>query len=159
MKNNKTRSIAFSPREEDMINDLKDHLGLKNPSAIVHYAIVELYRSVFPAYKTNPLSLDPDNLQRKAKAKVALKALETQAEAEMKLQPRIDCCVNDFKGKVKDGICYFTAYSTNKKLDTLEEIDLNSCYPEIAESRVYLPSKEAVLKARPDLFKLINKIK
>lgn len=148
-KKSKNRGIAFSDKQEEMIKEINEHLGLKSFSSIIHYAIAELHRTLcfIPAYKQKTKTPE-----EKIKDRIDMKKLEEEA----KLQERIDCCVNDFFGEAINGVCYYTSFGMTEEEDKKEELDLVSCYPEIAETTIFIPTKEAVLNARPKLAKKLN---
>jgi len=155
MENKQFRRIAFSDRQMEMINEIKNKMGTRSISEVLRQSVFDFHRSLFPAYK-NSSSETPEIMEKKAKNKILMKDLEEKAREEMRLQPLIFSCVNDFKGKVEGDVCKFTAYGVDEKYDTEEEISLESCSKEVAEARVFLPSKEAVLGKRSDLKKIFN---
>lgn len=154
IKENKTnRRIAFSEREMEMVNELKDEMGTKSISRVIHTALLDYYRSYFPAYRTKNTNttLTAEAMEKRAKNKVIMKDLEDKAKEEIRLQPRVDSCINDFKGRVEDGMCYFTSHQPEAQYDQEESIPLESCFEDIAEARVWLPSRQAVYNKRPEL--------
>lgn len=49
-ENRYLKSMTFSKREIEMIEEIKGETGLTNVSAVIHIALTEYYRSIFPAY-------------------------------------------------------------------------------------------------------------
>ena len=84
-------------------------------------------------------------------AKMQMKEAEAKAKEDIRLKPRVESCLNDFKGRVEDGMCYFTSHQPEAQYDQEESIPLESCFEDIAEARVWLPSRQAVLNKRKDL--------
>ena len=153
----KNRSIAFSERQEEMINNITNEIGLKNPSAVVHYAIAELHRTLFPAYKTSGSAVNTiDSKEKKIKSRLEDKEIEKKIIEDRKMEVKRNICINNFKGNIVGDQCHYTSYGTEEKFDIKEVLELYECDEDIAENVLFVPTKNAVLKARPQLIKKLN---
>jgi hypothetical protein len=95
------------------------------------------------------------SLENVAERKVKLKLAEEKIKQDIKDQPKIDRCINDLGGEVitnPDGSKVCQWYNHTVKEDQLQTIPLSQCGDYLIDG-LWIPSKEAVLKARPKLKK------
>lgn len=155
-KENNKKLITFSTRSMDMIEAIMEETGFNTTTQVVTRGIEELYKNTFK-YGKDPLngigggSNDPDAIQKVAERKVAMKAAEEKAQSDLKLAPKIAICVDQLKGEVRDGVCYYKNYF----LDGSSQ-DENCPIVSIGQHSIdnqFIPNKEAVIKNNPNLFK------
>lgn len=127
-------------------------------------AAINAYWKLTFKYGTDPLegSMRGSSvtMEEKAKRKAQSKMAEKKAELDMKLQPKKDMCVNLLGGKVveqPDGslICEWQTHDTRHSHDQSVPIQMVGDY---LLNNLYIPDKETVLKARPEL-RLAPKLK
>lgn len=142
----------------DMLETLKIDLVTPTFSGVITQCVSNRYYQIHPVYKnTVPVGDTVESMQKRAKAKIQMKDAEVKAKEQLRIQPLIESCINDFKGRVEDGTCIFTAFTPDKADDMVDEtIDLESCNPDVAEARVFLPVKQAVFNSRKDVRKLFG---
>jgi len=163
---NKTpkKLITFSDRNIEMMEAIAEQTGWKNASEIVRRGVEELYFKFFPAYRTGISTKGAPseeaaikNAEIKAKAKVAGK----KVEAEEKFAKKIDMCENMLGGEVIENaggfkFCKFKQYSFTSDSDL--EIPIAQVDPIVAETSLFVPSREAIFKHRPEVKKLFDKL-
>lgn len=157
-KNNKL--INFSDIHLQMIEDLKNQTGMKTMTAIVHAALAALHKSYFPAYRANISSGPQTEEEAISKAKIKAKANKALKDEEelLRLQPKIDICVNGLKGSVEVDekgyrYCVFTQFRSNASEDARQKLPLKAVDPIMIENSLFMPSKYRVLRDRPELLK------
>lgn len=153
----KALSIIISDDLLEMLETLKKDLATSTYSGVITQCINSKYYQIHPVYKQKDINdQSVEKMEKIAKNKVLMKDLEEKAKEEIRLQPFINSCLTDFKGRVEGDMCKFMVYGTEKQFDNEDEIGLESCSPEMAEARMFLPSKEAVFNKRKDVKKLYD---
>lgn len=165
-KTNRTKPINFSPRSLDMIEEIMKQTGFSSIAAVVTRSIEELYKNTFK-YGADPLTKtglndNDDVITKKAEAKAKEKIATKQAEQDVKFAPKIDMCINLLGGEVEENenghkFCRFTQYNLagdNESLIPLMQVD-----PIIAETSLFMPSKEAIFRNRTDVKEKFSKLK
>jgi len=158
MENKKKKILTMQINDDllEMLETLKVKLATSTYSGVITQCINTVYSKYNPPYKGDNISTNED-FEKRAKNKMLMKDAEVKAKEQLRIQPLVESCINDFKGRVEGGMCIFTAFTPNKADDMVDEtIDLESCNADVAEARVFLPVKEAVLNSRKDVRKLFG---
>lgn len=166
---NKTErvGVVFTKRQMSMIEQIAPEIGVSTVTAVLERGMELLYAKTFPAYSTRQAggkqkektTLKPEQI---AVNKVEAKALEKKAEQERKEKEKSTICIRELYGRVEDDgngnkYCIFPTHTTENTSEM--KIPLLQSSPIIAKTSIWMPSKEAVLKARPDLKKTYGKSK
>ena len=154
----------YSDTHFKMIEELKKRTGISNANTLLQNALVAYHKSYFPAYAQGNVGIiDPDETkEERAIRRAEEKRITKEAEENEKLKPKIDMCHNLLGGEVETNekgfkFCRFTMYSTLGD-DQSQMLPLAQVAPIIAETSLFMPDKETVLKKRPDVKKLFLKL-
>ena len=134
---------------------LKDKLTLTTDVNVVRTAINLLWKDTFK-YGTDPLLNSSIPEQAEQKVKVKLKVKETVRL--LKEQPKIDFCINELHGTVVENaegvkICHWETHDVSKSHK--QSIPLMQCGDYLLEN-LFIPDRETVLKARPELKRIFS---
>jgi hypothetical protein len=93
------------------------------------------------------------SIQQKAELKAEAKIAEKKAEEELKLQPKKQMCTEMLGGVVVDRgggalVCEWQTHNTRVSEDQSISLSMVGDY---LLNNLYIPDKETVLRARPDL--------
>ena len=134
------KTLSFSERLIEMVDEIQEIKGYPSFSALVHQAVVELHAKFFPAYARMPREVKTP--VEKAQAKHALK----QAEEQIVTEEQIKICTK-LGGKVvkgvnpEDSLCEY--YTYNFKNRYLQEVLLGELSLDLIKNQ-YHPSKQRV---------------
>lgn len=143
---------------------LMKHHSYINLTELFRHAMNKLYNDTFD-YKYKPVTA----VSGLNKEEIALKNAEIKAKAkgvtekvfnDQKLEKKIQMCSDLFDGEVKEDengnkVCVYTQYTIGG--DNEITIPLVQVDPVVASNSVFLPSKEAIFKNRPDVRKKYEK--
>lgn len=151
MINKKLRKvITFSKVNIDMMEALALKTGWVTPSEIVRRALEELHGKYFKPYVVGGITPSTEgDAVRSAELRAKSKHIESKRLEELQNEKKALICTDLLKGEVVDGMCVFTQYTL--KGDNRMTLPLSQVDPIIAETSLFMPSKEAVLNKRPDL--------
>lgn len=154
---NKIRNFTSTPRMEDMIEELQERCGYNSFSALMQNAILDMHKKHFPAYKANSTSTAYPGMTPEKTGEMKYKIAESKKEAELKakMERKANICTNHLFGQVeKDNhgnqYCVYTNYYPKKEQDAEQRVPLEGIGIELADN-LFIPTKRAVLKMRPDL--------
>lgn len=148
--------ISFSDRNLDMMEALMKETGWNTPTQIVRRGIEELYKNTFK-YGKDPIlgsgNIEVNTIEKIAERKVKLKVAQEKVAQDLKDKPKIDRCLNILKGEIitnPDGskICKWQTHDAHKSHD--QSISLSQCGEYLVDN-LFMPDRETVLKARPEL--------
>lgn len=156
-----TKLINFSDTHLNMVEELKKRTGIKSLTAIVINGLVAYHKSYFPAYASNSSPLSEEDVVKQAVVKAKAKKALADAEELERLRPKINICENLLHGEVKTDekgfrYCHFTQFRKTQSEDKPQMIPLRQVDPILAETMLFMPSKESVLKSRADLRKKLK---
>lgn len=165
-KTKPTKLINFSNRSLDMIEAIMNQTGFNTVTAVVTRGIEQLYKDTFK-YGADPLTKaqlndDDTTLIKKAEIKAKSKIAEKDAELTAKQAPKIDMCVNLLGGAVEENenghkFCRFIQYNLNGDSESL--LPLMQVDPIVAETSLFMPSKEAIFRNREDVKEKFSHLK
>tara|TARA_R110002126_G_scaffold17316_4_gene67742 strand:+ start:4332 stop:4820 length:489 start_codon:yes stop_codon:yes gene_type:complete len=152
------KTFLCTDKQIEMIKFIQEKDGLKSMTSVFDMALKEYYKKS-SGYGKDPLmdgsigTNDAESLEVKAKRKAAAKAAEAKAVEDLRLQPKKDMCINDLKGEVVEQpngslVCEWQTHGKKNSED--QTIPLNQVGEYLLQN-LYIPSKTAVLKARPEL--------
>jgi hypothetical protein len=154
-KNPRTRGFSTNVRMNQMIDDLMFKKGYTSVSGLIQTAIGLMYSKEFPAYAVNSLTTGRGGLspEEQGEIKARIKQSKEKAEEDAKIAVKKNICENMLFGRVDVGeedepICRFTNYTTNTDYDQI--LPLRMLSTNLANN-LFIPSKQAVLNARPEL--------
>lgn len=155
-------SLNLTERQYSMAQQIAQELGLSSFTAVMERGLDMIYNKTFPAYiprqsgaKTKEnTQLTPEQV---AENKVEAKELAKRAEQARKEKEKSTICIREMFGRVEDDgngnrYCVFPTHTTESSSDL--KVPLMQASPIIAQTSIWMPSKEVVLKARPELKKL-----
>lgn len=162
------KNIKFTERHLQMAQDIAEKEGWTDFTAVIHACLAFKHSKTMPPdYILNRSSARHTVSGAKgaptaadvAIAKVRLKSEIVKAEHEAKENVKTKICTEVFKGKVfldASGakVCKFVTRYANELNDKEQQIPLLQCDPSIAKNNLFVPTKEAVLKVRPELKKI-----
>lgn len=165
---NKTlrKVIVLSPRHIEMMEILSSQIGLDKSTDLMKRGLEELFRSYNPSYKIgnglrNAVKTE-EQLIVEATAKSKAKIIGEKAEEEARLQPKIDICLNMLKGEIETSsngsrTCKFKQYNAfDESKDADQIVPLNQVGAYLADTSLFIPSKEVVFKNRKDIKSKFN---
>lgn len=154
--------LKYSDTHKKMVEDLKKRTGINNANTLWVNALVAYHKSFFPAYaQGGGVFADPDESpEERAQRKAEEKRLQKEAEELAKIKPKMDMCLNLLKGEIEtnsagDKFCRFTQYHAFGD-DTKPMLPIRQVAPIIAETSLFVPDRETVLKRRPELKKIFK---
>lgn len=152
--------ITLSERNLDMIEAIAKETGWDTSTLVIRRGIEELYKQTFK-YGKDPLNNASENdtpevIAKKAKNRAEIKQAQKEAEELAKLKPKIDMCINLLGGEIETNekgfkYCRFTQYGTEESKDSSLSIPIKQVDPIIAETSLFMPSKEVVFAKRVDI--------
>jgi|2_EtaG_2_1085320.scaffolds.fasta_scaffold20009_4 hypothetical protein len=145
--------IKFSDRNIQMMNEIATKGGWATATEIVKRGIEELHMKYF---RYNKPALDEKLVIKTAQVKARAKVEAQKTKEDMRLEEKIKVCTQTLKGEVQNNMCMFTQYAVLPSGDKKMEVPLTQVDPVLAENSLFLPSKEAVLKARHALKKVFK---
>jgi hypothetical protein len=156
--------ISFSDRNIEMLEAIAAQSGWQTPTEIVKRGIEELYFKYFPAYRTgqgNQTATTEEGIIKSAVIKAKAKVAAKNAEKDEKAAKKYEMCEQMLGGEVIENVngykfCKFTQYSFTG--DHELEIPIMQVDPIVAETSLFLPSKESVFRERPEVKKKFNKL-
>lgn len=150
------RSIQFTEKLDEMVNEIMAENGYPTFTAVVHQAIVFLYQKTIapPNYVVGKTANDPDIIKKRAKAKVEAKLEIDKIKTEQKMNEKVVMCENLYKGEVQGNLCVFKSYALEETDDTIGRIPLEVLNEDIFENNVFFPDQEKVFSRRPNIKKL-----
>ena len=150
------KTFLCTETQLEMLDLLQEKEGVKNKSVIFDMALSHFYRSIFK-YGTDPLATGraslTEDIDKIAKRKVKLKLAEDKAKRDIADEPKIQICLTDLNGKITEDnngnkYCEWQTHtpttSDDQKLPIFQ-------IGEYLIGNQYIPTKTAVLKARPTL--------
>lgn len=159
------RTILLTERKDDMVEQIARELGIFTFTAVIENAIDLYHKKTFPSYvvrqsgegQKETTNLTPSEI---AANKVESKELVKKAEQNRKDSEKSLICTRELFGKVIDDgngnkYCVFPTHTPNASGEL--KVPLMQASPIIAKTSIFMPSKEVVLKARPDLKKIYGK--
>lgn len=155
---NKSRLIAFTPALEEMIEMIQRQKGFLNFQDVVRAGVINLYDDTFPAYKNVTLrgADSEEDVVKRATLKARTKQIMEEKEEELKNEAKHNICKRVLNGEIINGeTCRYTQYTI--KDDNIIEIPLSQVNEAIAENTMFIPSREAVFKARKSVKKMFIK--
>lgn len=158
-KRTNKKIITLSDRQLDMIDLISEHTGIEKTTDVIRIGIQELYDKYYKSYKTgqSTRNISEEDLIKKATAKSKAKIIGEKAEEELRLQPKIDICLNMLKGEIDTSssgtkICRFTQYNGfDATKDAEQVVPLSQVGAYLAETSLFIPAKEVVFKNRKDI--------
>jgi len=163
MSNNKLIRKTFLV-EESMLEKMElmqAHLSLVTLTDVFRNAINLMYNNSLGDYKYRPDPLLSSSrleeiAMRKAEIKVKAKQAGKDAVVDSKYEGKTEICEDILGGRVEekangDRVCVFTQYSISG--DKEEILPLKQVTADMENTHMYIPSKKAVLKNRPELNK------
>lgn len=163
--NPNNKLINFSDTHLRMVEELKERTGLKSLTAIIQNSLILYHKSYFPAYankeNSSNVPLTDTDIIRNAEQKAKVKLAQKEAEELAKLKPKIDMCKNLLGGEIETNekgfkYCRFTQYGTEESKDSSMLIPIKQVDPIIAETSLFMPSKEVVFAKRVDIKRLFS---
>jgi len=166
-KRTNKKIITLSDRQLDMIDLISEHTGIEKTTDVIRIGIQELYDKYYKSYKTgqstrNIGNQSEEDLIKQAMAKGKAKILTEKAEEELRLQPKIDICLNMLKGEIETSpsgsrTCKFKQYNAfDESKDADQIVPLNQVGAYLAETSLFIPAKEVVFKNRKDIKSKFN---
>lgn len=155
-KRTNKKLITFSDRNLDMMEAIMAQTGWSTPTEIVKRGLEELYKSTFK-YGADPLNsiggIGTD-IESQAKRKVLSKEAQKKAAQDLKDAPKIAMCLDVLGGEIvtqENGskICKWENYSTFGKPEP-QSIPIHQVGEYLLNS-LFIPDRESVLKAHPEL--------
>lgn len=153
------RTILLTERKFEMTEEIAQEKGISTFTSVIENAIDFYYKQTFPAYvnragagtMAEKTHLTPEQV---AINRTEAKALEKKAEQDRKDGAKALICRNDLRGRVEDDgngykYCIFPTHTPEHSSEM--KIPLVQSSPVIARTSLFMPSKAAVLKARPEL--------
>lgn len=147
----KPHQLLLTERQLEMVEKLKKETGMTSTSYIFFQALDSLHKAYFPAYRQGGSSFQSGSLEDRARAKIDMKAMTEKVKQDNFIKEKTDICINQFHGRVEDGICFYTSYGFTPSDDMELNAELEECTEMLAENTLFIPTKEAVLKHRPEL--------
>lgn len=150
------RSIQFTEKLDEMVNEIMVENGYPTFTAVVHQAIVFLYQKTIapPNYVVGKTASDPEIAKKRAKAKIEAKIETEKYKTEQKMNERVAMCENLYKGEVQGNLCVFKSYALEEEDDTTGRIPLDVLNEDIFENNVFFPDQEKVFARRPNVAKI-----
>lgn len=159
------RTMRFTERQFEMCEAIAEKNGFNSFQGVIDKAIELYFSKSFPLYAVGRTTTDAGQkttnmgVKEIAKSKVDMRQAQKDAELENKLEKKRLICKRDLHGRVEtdDGgfhYCYFKIHDTKTSVE--QKMPLLQTDPVIARS-LFVPSKEMVFKARPELKKLYEK--
>ncbi len=141
----KKRTISFTDRMDEMIEEIKSAKGYISTSAVIHAAIIELHSKAFPAYANRPLAKDEPVAD-----KIKRKQAEKDAKAELIRQEYLRIA-EALGGRVvnENGNEYCIYYTYFSKRRYEQKVPLHMLSTDLIPIQ-YQPSREAVEKLQKD---------
>ena len=133
------RQIKFRKELWDMVEEIQEAFGYTTHAAVFHQGIVQLHRSLFPAYMD----------RRKLKIET-MKSMGERAENSDVKMKKLIC--NDLGGTIKtlaDGskVCKYWTYSHKKRYQ--QEVEFGALTKDLINVQYY-PSREKVEKLQAE---------
>jgi len=154
--------IIFTDRQLQMIELLKGKTGFKTMAEIIRNALNNDFNSNFPAYKISsgsaPLIIGEDMIKSKAKFKFEMEEEKKKLEIDAKFTKKEQICTELLFGEVEEGstvgskVCRWNTYYSNGKVES-QKLPLMQVGEYLLDNNLFIPTKEAVLKAQPKLKK------
>lgn len=150
----------------EMMGAIQKEIGAKTETAVFEASIVALYKSLSKYGKdllTDDKSDDSEEtLIKKAKIKIKTQELIKDEEENARLQPKIKICTSILGGEIEENenrhkFCRYTSYTL--KEDQSQLIPLRQVDAVLAETSLFIPSREAVFKNRPEVAKKFKSLK
>ncbi len=148
----KKKVISFTSRMVEMVDEIREEKGYMSFSSVVHQAIVDMHKSLFPAYAYPRKDNSPE-------AKIKRKREEKEAKEADALQEKEHIC-RELDGEIVEQagggkVCkYFTYYHTKKYPQTVPmemvSVDLVKTQYEPDKKRVMKLIKEGKVKEEPE---------
>lgn len=160
MSKSKTKSIVFSDKQIEMVDQLKDKFGVDSFGAAVKSCISFTHMKRFPDHLVGRIgTTDKRSPEDIAKQKMAVKEAEVKAREQIKIDEKRMICEGVLGGEVATAssgnlVCKWEVH--NKEVSYPQQIPLMQVNTVLAENQ-WIPSKEAVLKTRVDLRKKYEK--
>jgi hypothetical protein len=158
MKTHK-KVILFTSVQLQMVEDLKTKTGFGSLAEIIRNGLAMYHKSYFPSYKA--VEISEDTALRHAEIKAKARVVTNKTKEALKYEKKIDICKNLLGGEVvenADGskVCKFTQYSLVD--DTEQMLPLPQVDKIIADTSLFMPTKESIFKNRPEVRKLFSKL-
>lgn len=160
VKKNIRRGILITERMNEMAEKIAQKEGISTFTGVVEAAIRLLYSKTVESYKTfNPKNKESGlSVQDTARLKIEKRQAEEKVEQDMKDERKTKICERVLFGKVEidTGGYKYCIFSVHNKFESKEsKVPLSQADPVIARS-VFMPDKNSVLKARPELIKSLG---
>lgn len=154
MANLTRKTFLLTETQIEKLNYLKKKIGVNSDKVVFDMAF-DLFYSKKTAYGEDPITGTGtalvDDIDKVAKRKVAMKAAEIKAQADLKLAPKIKICTEDLQGEVRDGLCFYKQYFLDGSVS-----DENCPIAFVGQHTIdnqFIPNKEVIMKNYPKLFK------
>lgn len=137
------KTIRFASKMEEDIKQMMEEKGYISFSAVVHHAVMELYRSYYPAYTTAKKDNSP---------KGRMKRIQDEREAKIELEyEKLAGICEDLGGdtEIKGGNEYCVYYTYSGKKRHQQEIPVNMLSEDLIKTQ-YSPSREKVEQLQRD---------
>lgn len=128
------KAMSFTDRMGEMVEELQNKLGLMSFSGVVHFAITELYRKEFPAYKE---TASPEERLKTKKMQKAMQEEEAMDEFR-ELAKALDGRIVVEGGKE---FCVYYNYTGRTRFE--QKVPLNMLSSDLVKTQ-YQPSREKV---------------
>lgn len=159
------RTMRFTERQFEMCEAIAEKNGFNSFQGVIDKAIELYYSKTFPMYAINRATGEAAQgvanmgVKEIAKSKVDMRQAQKDAELQIKIDKKKLICERDLHGRVETDesgfhYCFFQVHDT--KISVEQKMPLLQADPVIARG-LFIPSKEMVFKARPELKKLYEK--
>lgn len=137
-KENYAKTISFTKRMKEMIEEIEQHRGFPTFTSVVHHAVIELYKKEFPGYLVKREESPEERVERQEKEKDVKKK-----NVKKKLIKISDALGGKIINELGTEYCVYYTYNYAKRYE--QKIPLNMLSTDLVASQ-YQPSKEAVEK-------------
>lgn len=162
----KRKTFLIDGTMEEKMELLRKHNSFINLTEVFRLAINELYNNTFDyKYKPNPLlpttATTEETAIKNATIKAKAKHVAKKTAEDLRLESKVNMCNTLLGGEVvenPDGskVCVFTQYTLSG--DNSLRVPLAQVDPIIAETSLFMPSKAAIFKNRPEVKKHYEKL-
>lgn len=137
MAENKKKMLTFTPVMAERIEQLKEEIGVHSFSAVVHYAVMQLWAKNHPAY-TEKFKADPaERVRIREEEKIAKQAMIEEEQSEVCEQ--LGGKVMEVEGGGK--VCVYFTYSGKHRYE--QRVPLKMVSTDLINNQ-YMPSREKV---------------
>ena len=154
------KTFLLTQTQFDRMEALKGAIGTKSYTGVFESALNALWEKQ-TKYGRDPFDSstgsEEESIARQANRKIKLQEAEQKIKQDAKDKPKIDIC-NELGGTLierADGtkVCEYFVHDLQRS--EKRTIPISQLFPQILGNQ-WIPNKEAVLKARPDIIKKYN---